>query len=117
MRKGKQFEYFWAENSKTYKLYNLNTEKIIISIDVYFVEEKAFKYIIDVGKFISIDLINVNNENVRSSSLTKKFSSPSILDGSSISSSISVLITSKRIKRHSGWMKDYINLYDQRRNQ
>lgn len=43
MRKGKQFGYFWAENSKTYKLYNLNTEKIIISIDVYFVEEKALK--------------------------------------------------------------------------
>lgn len=71
----------------------------------------------DVGKFISIDLINVNNENVRSFSLTKKFSSPPILDRSSIPSSISALITSKRIKRHSGWMKDYINLNDRRRNQ
>lgn len=54
----------YNENSKTYKLYNLIIEKIIISRDIIFVGEKLFKLIVDVGKFIPIDLIDENNEDV-----------------------------------------------------
>lgn len=53
----------YSENWKTYKLYNPNIEKIIISRDVSLPEEKAFKWIMDIGKLILVGLTDTYNEN------------------------------------------------------
>ena len=50
-------------HSKAYKLYNSISKKIMINRDVIFNEEKAFKWNVNVGKYVAIDLIDAEEDN------------------------------------------------------
>ena len=104
----------YSNDSKAYRLYNPRSQKLIISRDVVFAEDKAFQWIEDNGKYTPLILSDNEDKEItikteKEPQVTRPQSAEASLSSSKQTSSTSEETPkARRISRQPAWMKDYV---------